>query len=103
MSKAKYYWHGFVKNNVVGRMNRLDMESPLEKSFYDAVIKSVGKTALLNNPKDRLYAIKAICIDKTETVESLALKKYWSERTIRGWTNDFVNLVGEEAGFPLTK
>ena len=103
MSKPKHYWYGFVKNNIIGRLSKLDTTLELENSFVLATARAIDKTQELNNPEDRLEAIKAICINKTDTVESLSMRKYWSERTVRGWTNDFVNMVGEEAGFPVNK
>lgn len=103
MSKAKNYWYGFVKNNVVGRFNILDLNCDVERNYSNAVVSAMHETVHLINGNDRIEAIKEICVNKTETVESMSMKKYWSERTVRGWTNDFVNLVGKKAGFPEGK
>lgn len=100
MSKPKNYWYGFVKNNIVGRVGELDINNDMEFKFLSAYAKALEKTAEMPNSDERIKTIQMIFIKKTDTVESLTFKLYWSERTIRGWVSDFINMVGEEAGFP---
>lgn len=98
MSRPKYYWYG-IANKMINRYSKLNKTRPMEKKFKEAIDRQMLVILDTDNGQEKAKAIQAVCFEHRATVEEIAGEMFYSERTIQGWINDFVNAVGKRAGF----
>ena len=99
MSRPKYYWHPLVKKMIVVCGSKKYSDIPAEQKYILAIEKAINQTKNQKNGDYKVQSIKDILLNRTETILSMAFKIGYSEKTIQNWINDFIRIVGFEAGY----
>ena len=99
MSRPKHYWYNIVKKMIMSMKNAEFDDSIQGAIFSRAYNEAVAKTLKLPQGRKRVQAVENILVKQTATIESEAMRLYYSEKTVKNWINAFVNLCGREAGF----
>lgn len=99
MSRPKYYWNGIVKKMIM-QYPELQNDTSTQAAIYkNAIDTALEETKQLPDGELRIKAIQKVYLDKTMTIEGVAIELNYSFRTMQRWLNSFVNLVGKKAGF----
>lgn len=100
MSRPKYDWHGHAVRQIRKYPDKLEREGTLQSSVWGNAIKdAINETKRLPDGDRRLEAIRLRFWDNTYELYGIASRMYVSEDTIKRWTNNFVHLVGKNAGY----
>lgn len=99
MSRPKYYWHPLVKKMILVCGKKKYSDIPAEQKYILAIEKAIEQTKQQKNGDYKVQSIKDILLNRTETILSMTFKIGYSEKTIQNWINDFIRLVGFEAGY----
>lgn len=99
MSRPRNYWYGIAKK-MTSRYYKLDSSIEQERIFNDAVTATIKQTEQSGElAGDKLKAVKLVLFDQRYTIQGAALKLHYSEFAVQKWLNEFVNLVGVNAGY----
>lgn len=99
MSRPKNYWF-FTAKSMVMRYNQIKSgKSRQEKIWTKAISETLEDTRNRENGEYKAKAITAVLLDKRLTTLGASEELHYSERTIRRWTEEFVNEVGKRAGY----
>lgn len=99
MSRPKNYWF-FTAKSMVGRYYQIKQgRSRQEKIWTKAIDQALEETSKQDNGSYKVSAVRAVLLDNRLTTLGAANELHYSERTIRRWTEDFVNLAGKKAGY----
>lgn len=97
MSRPKHYWYINVKR-MLGHMKKFT-GSPQEIDFVKAYKKAIDETRKMPDGELRIKCIEGVLVNHTMTVISASMEVGYSERTVQGWINRFVNTVGKYDGY----
>lgn len=67
--------------------------------YCEAIDKALADLEGLSNCEGRRYAIDAILIEQTRTIEGVARELSYHWRMVQNWITEFVNAVGRYKGF----
>lgn len=99
MGRPRYYWYGIVRQMIMATDKVKDERSMQSAIFTNAMNDAMEETLKLPNGKLRVKAVGEVLIKKTKTIEGVAQEVHYEHRTVQGWINSFVNLVGKKAGY----
>lgn len=98
MSRPRYYWHGFVRKQIILR-NKIE-EGTLQKDLLDkAINEALAETREMDNGELRLKAIEEVLLLNRKTYTGVAFDLGYEYHTIQRWINKFVYMVGRKAGY----
>lgn len=103
MSKPRYHWYGIVKHMTCRYYDMQDCHNMQEYIFHDAINKALEATDKLSYPDKRKWAIEQVLFLQRRTVAGVAYDLHFSEYTVQRWLNNFINKVGEYAGFSINE
>ena len=99
MSKPKHYWYGNVKKLIMSS-DQLKKDRTLQATIMlHAIEDATEETLKLPNGQERMRAVDEILIRKTKTIDGVTQELHYEDRTVRGWIQSYVNLVGRKAGY----
>lgn len=98
MSKPRYFWYGGVRSSIqhYGELSTAGKEGQEYKTAIDKAFKDIEEKPEAAAIK---YAIEAVLIKQTHTIEGAAMVTYYSRRTVQRWINDFIYRVGRYKGY----
>lgn len=99
MSRPKNYWFFTAKSMVMRYGQIKNGKSRQEKIWTKAINEVLEDTGKRENGEYKVKAIIAVLLDKRLTALGASEELHYSERTIRRWTEEFVNEVGKKAGY----
>lgn len=99
MSRPKYYWYGIVKKMIMNYSQIKNEKSIQTSIFVNAIERALEETKSMENGNLRIEAVNKVLFEKKKTVGGVAMDIHYSERTVVGWTSDFIKLCGKNAGF----
>ena len=99
MSRPRHRWYGYIKNSIEHLPQSSPEDSIQDAIFFHAFNDAVAETQKLPNGDLRIEVIQNVLVKRITTIEGEALRLHYSDRTIYGWVNAFVNLVGIKAGY----
>lgn len=99
MGRPRYYWYGIVRQMVMASSKVKNERSMQSAIFTNAMNDAIDETLKLPNGELRIKAVDEVLIRKTKTIEGVAQEVHYERRTVQGWINSFVNLVGKKAGY----
>lgn len=99
MSRPKHFWYGNIRHLIMN-IERFASENSMQSAiFLNAMREADEETKKLPNGELRLKAVNDVLIAKTKTMEGVAQDVHYETRTVQGWINSYVNLVGKKAGY----
>jgi hypothetical protein len=79
-------------------------EKSEQEQIFDVAIKKAKESTLKRKDgEERMRAVDMVLISQTHTYSGASFNLFVSDRTITRWINDFVYLVGKEAGYERQK
>lgn len=99
-SRYSNYWYGVVVK-LVQIYPMLDEDDTTEQTIRakEAIERSLEKTRNMKEGEARIKAVRMIYFDKTHNLDGAAMVLHYHWRTVQNWMNDFIRLVGKEAGY----
>lgn len=99
MGRPRYYWYGIVRQMIMAS-KKLESEKSVQSAiFSNAMRDAKNETLKLPNGELRVKAVDDVLINKTKTIEGVSQEVHYEHRTVQGWINSYVNLVGKKAGY----
>ncbi len=97
---TKYLWWGYAKNVIRAYKEHIkDSENDrLNRFERNAVQQAIEQTKLIRNGAERLQMVDMVFWKQSHTLDGVALKLYFSRKTVERWHRDFIYLVGVEMG-----
>ena len=99
MGKFKNDWYGSVKKFIMIYYPKGDESTEIRKKIIENCNIVLLEMAKNEHGKDQIKAIKMVLIDKTHTVDGVALELHYGSRTVQRWVSRFIEQVGERSGF----
>lgn len=99
MSTPRYWWYGSVLR-ACKKYPAIKNENSFQSDLFTRAIEdALDSIAKGENGEAKVEAMRKLYFSKTHTIDGVALSEHYSRRTVQRWASDFVNLVGENAGF----
>ena len=99
MGRPKNYWYPTAREMIRHYPILKKDNSPQAIIFTQAIEKVLKQTEAEIYGDLRVKAINMLYFAKTHTFAGTAQNLHVSERMLQMWTSEFINAVGEEAGF----
>lgn len=99
MSRPRHRWYGFVRASIEHMRESSPEDSIQDAIFFHAFNDAVSETLKLPNGDMRVEVVENVLVKRISTIEGEAMRIHYSDATIKGWVNSFVNLCGIKAGY----
>lgn len=98
MGRSRNDWYGSVKG-VIMRYYHRKRETEIQIRICDNIDNVLRETEQMEHGQDRIKAVNMILLNKTHTIDGVAIELHYGRRTIQRWISDFVKEVGKRSGF----
>jgi hypothetical protein len=99
LGKFKNDWYGSVKGFIMRYYAKGDESTEIRKKIIENCNIVLLETEQMEHGDDQIKAIKMVLIEKTHTVNGVALELHYGSRTVQRWVSRFIEQVGERSGF----
>ena len=98
MGRSRNDWYGSVKGFIMRYYHR-KRETEIQIRICDNIDNVLRETEQMEHGQDRIKAIRMILLEKTHTIDGVAIELHYGRRTVQRWISEFVREVGKRSGF----
>ncbi len=98
MGRPKKWFYSPVRQGIINCAKHKSDCVPVVK-YREAVEKVLKEMETEQDGKDKVYSIKTILLEQSETYVSVGLYLYRESKTIQKYVSEFVYRVADELGY----